>query len=206
MHSAFETQMINMAAKKGLLFKEIRKNLDADHGMPLSRDGREAALATLAAMRDVAKILPPRRLIDEYEKSFSPESPSHVQALWDAFADETGKVMALGVRTLAMIWDATWKAGGGDTDHGRTDPDILRGYYEDSNFLRSVTVDEIEKEIANPSPVVGGHAGGRGRTKGRGKATEGKDRSEFRAAVRTNSRAHVKRTALKKLAKATAKR
>src|SRR6476619_3964039 len=30
-HSAFETQMINMAARKGLLFPEIRKSLGADH-------------------------------------------------------------------------------------------------------------------------------------------------------------------------------
>jgi hypothetical protein len=37
-------------------------------------------------------------------------------------------------RTLAMIWDAAWKAGGGDTDHGRLDPNILRGHYEDLNF------------------------------------------------------------------------
>src|SRR5262249_20661303 len=63
-HSAYETQMINMAAKKNLLFDEIRKNLGADHGMRLARDGREAALATLVCMRDVAKILPPRHLID----------------------------------------------------------------------------------------------------------------------------------------------
>jgi hypothetical protein len=33
-----------------------------------------------------------------------------------------------------MIWDAAWKAGGGDTDHGRLDPNILRGHYEDLNF------------------------------------------------------------------------
>ena len=45
--------MINMAAKKALLFKEIRKNLGADHGLRLVRDGREAALATLTTMRDV---------------------------------------------------------------------------------------------------------------------------------------------------------
>jgi hypothetical protein len=149
-HSAYETQMINMAAKKNLLFKEIRKNLGADHGMALARNGREAALATLATMRDVAKILPPRRLIDVYEKSFAPGSPPHTQALWDAVGKETGKVMALGVRTLAMIWDAAWKAGGGDANHSRIDRGILRGHYEDVNFMRSVTVNEIEQEIANP--------------------------------------------------------
>ena len=159
-HSVFETAMINMAAKHKVLFKEIRKNLGHDHGMPLSRDGREAALATLATMRDVATILPPRELVNEYEKSFRPASPSHPQALWDAFSGETGKVMALGARTLAMIWDAAWKAGGGDTDHGRIEPSVLRGHYEDVNFLRSVTVDDIEKEIAHPTSSAGGRTGG----------------------------------------------
>jgi hypothetical protein len=84
-----------------------------------------------------------------------------VQALWDAFSDETGKVMALGMRTLAMIWDAAWKAGGGDTNHGRIEPGILRGHYENPNFLRSVTVNEIEDEIAHPSPLAGGGGGRR---------------------------------------------
>jgi len=162
-HSAFETQMINMAARKGQLFKEIRKNLGSDHGMTLVRDGREAAVATLKTMRDVAKILPPRRLIDVYEKSFHPGSPPHTQALWDTFSGETGKVMALGVRTLAMIWDAAWAAGGGQSDSGRIAPEILRGHYEDVNFVRSVTVDEIEDEIAHPHSEAGRGAG-RGRT------------------------------------------
>jgi hypothetical protein len=167
-HSAYETQMINMAAKKGLLFKEIRKNLQTDHGMTLARNGREAALATLTLMRDVAKILPPRHLIDIYEESFAPGSPSHNQALWDGVGSETGKVMALGVRTLAMIWDAAWAAGGGNTDHGRIDPDVLRGHYEDVNFVRSVTVDEIEDEIAHPSS-----GGGRGSARATSRRTAG---------------------------------
>lgn len=156
-HSAYETQMINAAAHKGALFKEIRKNLGADHGMNLVEDGREAALATLTCMRDVAKILPPRHIIDVYEKSFAPNSPPHTKALWDALGPQTGKVMALGACTLAMIWDSAWVAGGGNNNHGRINPADLRGHYEDSNFVRSVTVDEIEQEIANPSPISGGH-------------------------------------------------
>ena len=152
-HSIYETQMINMAARKGLLFPEIVKNLDSDHGMPLAADGRGAAKATLACMAGVAKILPPRDLIDGFEESFAPDSLPHTQALWKAFGTQTGKVMALGVRTLAMIWDAAWKAGGGSKNHGRRRPEDLRKLYENPKFLRSVTVNEIEDEIANPSPL-----------------------------------------------------
>ena len=160
-HSAYETQMINMAARRGLLFKEIRKNLGADHGLKLAKDGRGAAVATLTCMHKVAKILPPLVLINAYEKTFMEGSPPQTQALWNTFADETGKVMAFGARTLAMIWDAAWKAGGGQTDHGRIDPGVLRSHYEDVNFVRSVTVDQIEREIANPTPVGGGRTVGR---------------------------------------------
>jgi hypothetical protein len=150
-HSAYETQMINMAASKDVLFKEIQKNLGADHAMQIAPDGRGAAIATLTCMRDVAKVLLPRHLIDVYEQSFAPGSAPHSQFLWNELGSETGQVMALGVRTLAMIWDAAWAAGGGHTNPGRMNPDVLRGHYENPSFIRSVTVDEIEHEIAHGS-------------------------------------------------------
>jgi hypothetical protein len=142
-HSAYETQMINWAARKGLLFKEIRKYLDADHGLPLAADSRAAAVATLTCMHDVAGVLPPRELIDAYEQTFDPDSPPHSQALWEAVGAKTGEVMAIGVRTLAMIWDAAWKAGGGSVNAGRMDPVELRAHYEDVGFMRSHTVDDL---------------------------------------------------------------
>src|SRR4029079_19546002 len=131
--SVFETQMINFAAKKGLLFKEIRKNLGTDHQMALVKDGRGAALATLKTMSDVAGILAPRRLIDKYEETFS-SNTSHVQGLWETFTSKTGKIMALGARTLAMIWDSAWAVGQGNTDHGHIEPDALRSHYHDANL------------------------------------------------------------------------
>lgn len=158
-HSAYETQMINWAAKKGLLFKEIRRNLGNDHAMVPAKDGREAALATLKLMRDVAKLLPPKQMIDTYEETFAPDSAPHSQALWTALGTETGEIMALGVRTLAMIWDAAWKAGQGNKNHGRMKPRDLRACYENPNFVRSVTVHEIENEIANPTPLSGAAPG-----------------------------------------------
>jgi hypothetical protein len=196
-HSAYETQMINMAARSGELFAAIRKNLDANHGMTLAQDGRAAAVATLKLMRDVAKILPPRHLIDVYEASFKPGSPSHPQALWQALREPTGQVMALGARALAMIWDAAWKAGGGTANPGRIDPATLRGCYENPDFLRSVTVDDIEQEIAHPTPLVAGKTGGQPRALGRA-ANRPKPRSHKRAAARTGTRAQSKRAAPKK--------
>jgi hypothetical protein len=153
-HSAYETDMINSAAHQGKLFDEIRLNLATNHGMALVQNGREAALATLKCMHEVATILPPRTLIEVYELSFAPGSLPHTQALWKAVGEATGKVMAVGVRTLAMIWDAAWAAGGGHTNAGRRDPKRLRACYEDLNFLRSVTVNGIEHEIKHPAPLA----------------------------------------------------
>ena len=93
-------------------------------------------------------------LIDAYERSFASGSPPHTKALWSAVSEETGKVMAIGVRTLAMIWDAAWAAGGSNANAGRRDPKRLRACYEDVNFVRSVTVDDIEHEIQHPSQVT----------------------------------------------------
>jgi hypothetical protein len=106
-------------------------------------------------MAEAANILPPRTLIDTFEKSFAPGSPSHTDALWSAFHKETGQVMALSVKTLAMLWDSAWKAGSGSKNHGHRRPEDLRAAYENPNFLRSVTVDEIEDEIAHPTPLDG---------------------------------------------------
>jgi len=152
-HSAYETEMINWAARQGVLFTEIRKNLQANHGMALAGDGRAAAVATLQCMHDVAKLLSPRRLINAYERTFAPGSPPHSQALWTDVGKRTGKVMALGVRTLAMVWDAAWAAGGGNANAGRRNPARLRALYENANFVRSVTVDDIEQEIRTPTPL-----------------------------------------------------
>ena len=151
-HSAYETQMINSAVRKGLLFPEITKNLTTDHGMKLINTGKQAAIATLTLMGDVATVLKPRTIIDVYEQSFA-DGTTHTAALWDGTGEQTGKVMALGVRTLAMLWDAAWNAGGGHNNPGAIDKDKLKELYENQDFLRSVTIKDIEHEIAHPAHI-----------------------------------------------------
>lgn len=148
-HSAYETDMLNKAARDGHLFPEIDKNLHAGHGMGLVPDGRSAAVATLQCMHDVAKVLPPRKIIDAYERSFEPESLPHAAALWQDLGKPTGKVMAIGVRTLALIWESAWVAGGGSTNAGRVSPAKVKRHYQNPHFVKSVTVDEIEDAIKN---------------------------------------------------------
>jgi hypothetical protein len=151
-HEAYETQMINSAVKKKVLFPEVEKNLGANHNMALVTSGKEAAIATLTLMRDVAATLKPRDIIDVYEQSFVDGTP-HTTALWDGTHVKTGKIMALGIRTLAMLWDAAWAAGGGQHNAGALNKDDLKALYGNRDFVRSVTVNGIEHEIAHPAPI-----------------------------------------------------
>jgi hypothetical protein len=145
--------MINSAAGKGALFTKIRENLPHTEGMLPVADGREAAVATLALMRDVAADLSPRTIINAFEQSFTQDAIPRSTFLWNKLGDATGLVMARGARTLAMIWDSAWAAGGGAQSGGRIDKALLREQYENPHFMRSVTVNEIEEEIRNPTPL-----------------------------------------------------
>lgn len=152
-HSAYESDAIDYAVRHGELFPEVLANFGADHGLALVGDGRGAAVATLKCMDEVARILPPKRIVDVYERSFV-DDVSRPKALWEALHKESGEVLAWGARTLAMIWDAAWAAGGGlPANPGRQDRDTLRDLYENPNFVKSVTVDDIEHEIAHPTPL-----------------------------------------------------
>ena len=152
-HEAYETQMINSAMKKGKLFPAIENNLGADHNMALVHTGKDAAKATLTLMRDVAGILPPRDIIDVYEQTLA-DGTMHTTALWAGTGTQTGQIMALGIRTLAMLWDAAWAAGRGHRNAGQLTKESLRALYEDTNFLKSVAVNGIEHEVAHPTPLT----------------------------------------------------
>lgn len=154
-HSAYESDMLNFAAKANELLPEIERHLKADHQLDLVATGSEAGLATLELMDKVAKILPPMKLIDLFEAKggFENKSSGFKAAFWSATKAETGQIMALGARTLAMIWDAAWTAGGGaathdDKDLVKRDRDRLRALYEDAQFLPSRTIDDVSSVLA----------------------------------------------------------
>src|SRR5689334_12791133 len=120
--------------------------------MTLVQNGKGAAIATLTLMRDVARILPPRDIIDIYEQSFADDT-THTTALWTRTGTQTGKVMAMGIRTLAMLWEAAWTAGGGHINAGQVTRADLKALYENTNFLRSAAVNDVEHEILHPAPL-----------------------------------------------------
>lgn len=154
-HSAFETAMLNMAAGKGLLIPAIQPFLVLPtNPMPKKiATGRDAALATLTLMDDVATKLSPKKIIDTYEASFQSSKPRS-QAIWDELHVETGRVIAAGAVMLARLWDAAWKAGSGNGNPGRLDPDKVRQCYENPAFVKSCYIGNVDKEIASPTPFT----------------------------------------------------
>jgi hypothetical protein len=148
-HSKYESELIDYAAKNNMLFPEIEGNLDADHELGLVSTGRDAGIATLELMDKVANILSPSELADIFENNggFENSKNAFMQVFWEATKTQTGQVMALGARYLAMIWDSAWEQGGGDTNRqselGLRNRDNLKSFYEDPKFVQSYTIDEI---------------------------------------------------------------
>lgn len=159
-HSAYESDMLDFAAKANELLPEIERNLAADHQLALVETGGEAGIAILKLMDEVAGILSPTDLINLFEEKggFENKTNAFKATFWDATKAETGKVMALGARTLAMLWDAAWARGDGaahdDADLVVRDRDALRALYEDAKFIPSLTIDDIASVLATGSQTA----------------------------------------------------
>jgi len=120
------------------------------------RAGKDAARATLVLMDDVANVLPPRTILECYEKHLDDgHAPVSTQdAMWEELGDQTADVMVRGARTLAMTWDAAWAVGngGGVTDEqlGAVDQSEVQRRYVDTSFVPSLTLEQAEAQLQVP--------------------------------------------------------
>ena len=147
-HGAYETAMLSANATD--LLRRIAEKLPSNgkHGLPLASNGKAMAIATLKLMGDVAAILPPQRILEVFETSGAGRGAATLGPMWEEFADPTAEVMALGARTLAMLWEATWSLGNGAaipaTKLKALGEDAVRTLYIDKSFVPSVTLDKIK--------------------------------------------------------------
>ena len=112
-HVAFEDDMLD--AKYDVILKALVKKLGASHGMKLAKNGQEAGFAVLELARRCRKKLPPKSIVDAYGDLVLTGKKSQATAvLWSKFGTRTVDVIADGCRTLAMLWESAWVAGGGD--------------------------------------------------------------------------------------------
>ena len=143
-HSTYEDKMVDRFSRD--LLKRIAPAAAAfTDTIPSIRGGRDAAFATVTLMSQVAGILPPRTICDEYIRLGGGSSAHVVEGLWTAFSDQTAMVMGAGARYLAAIWDAAFAVAGAALPSPPTSvPEAtLAGIYKDSKFVPSVTLDKI---------------------------------------------------------------
>jgi hypothetical protein len=98
-------------------------------------------------MNRSAQTIPPKKLVDAYINAGGTPTAPVRDKLWEKFDYKTAEVMTDGARVLARIWEGAWNEGNGNnipnSDLGPIDPDILRGHYEDENFVESLDLDQI---------------------------------------------------------------
>jgi hypothetical protein len=110
-HEDYEQNMF-----KGTHGQEMKTRLQAKVSAPRGANvtsGRDAALATVAMMRDTFAAIPPAKLVKFYNKQLRADTPKGelLDNLWNEFGDDTIEVMAKGCRLLAHLWNSAWEQG-----------------------------------------------------------------------------------------------
>jgi len=140
-HSAFETKMLK--SKAAIMITQLNAALAIPNPGVLVASSQAAAELVVTLMSDVNTLLPPAAICANFAANRS------TQKLWDAFGVKTVEAIAMGVRTLAVIWASAWKQGKGETKVPVAALKIiskakLKNLYEDRDkFVPSVHLDEI---------------------------------------------------------------
>jgi hypothetical protein len=145
-HSVYETKMIDRFATD--LVTAIAAKVGQLEPLPEVTSGAGAALATVELMDRSAKTLPPTDLVNTYIRAGGTNHAAERNALWDNFHDQTATLMADGARVLGMLWKSAWIAANGPSVSANKiaaiEPSTLRELYENSAFVPSLTLDDIE--------------------------------------------------------------
>lgn len=143
-HSCYETAMIDRFGSE--LIPQLANARDSVRADIIEiRSGEDAAIAVLQLMAFTAKTLPPRAIVDAFIAAGGKPTVGVQTALWKKFGAHTVKIMQAGADVLALLWEAAWKAGGGDAlpAHGACDPQALQAIYTKPDFAPSLDLDTI---------------------------------------------------------------
>jgi hypothetical protein len=142
-HSSYEKDMVE---------RHVFEIIQGLTGIPASDDdlleeGREAAVAVVALMRDTFANTPPDKIVKKFQSLRDQgEKPAAIaDALWKAFGDTTLANMADGCRLLAHLWESAWNSGGGNKQgkHNAVPEERLDEIYRNPDFVRSLTLDKV---------------------------------------------------------------
>jgi hypothetical protein len=143
-HSTYEDKMVGRHSTE-LLSSIGPAAANFSGKIPPITNGREAAYATVTLIAQVAAILPPSKLCDEYIRLGGGSSAHVVDGLWTAFEKETAQVMGVGARYLAAIWDAAYAAAKAPlpAQAGAIPEATLAAIYQDKTFVPSLWLSQI---------------------------------------------------------------
>ena len=143
-HATYEDKMVDRFSKQ-LLPSIGPEAINYAGAIPPIASGRDAAFATVTLMSQVATILPPATLCNEYIRLGGGGSVRVVEGLWSAFGADTATVMGAGARFLAAIWDAAFAVAGTPLppNTGTVPEATLAEIYQDTTFVPSLTLDKI---------------------------------------------------------------
>jgi hypothetical protein len=152
-HEDYEQNMF-----KGVRGNDMKTRLAAKARRSGSRvkNGREAAIETVAMMRAAFTRVPPKTLIGRYNQLLRADvtKTELLDTLWHEFGDATVDVMAMGSRLLARLWESAWVQGGGDAKlkGGVQKQADLAKCYGRKTFLKSYLLTEIAAHLQGVPP------------------------------------------------------
>jgi len=125
---------------------EVQDLVESAGRWPVRIDtGRDAAVQTVALMRQTFTILKPAKIVDVYANG---------DDLWVKFHKPTVTTIANGVRFLARVWDDAWRLGGRKlpaTGSLAVTEQALIDLYRDPDFLPSRRIADFAPLLENPT-------------------------------------------------------
>lgn len=187
-HSVYETTMIGRHGRDLIKMIPDAKTADVPEiqlgGEPT---GRNAAEAVVALMQRTVKRLAPLTIVDLFDQHMG---SGQVDTLWDKLKAPTAACMQDGAKTLARVWEAAWRAGGGEerAQGGAFNQNDLRALYSDLGFLPSYALQNLTLSADDKIvPVAGTPVPARSPTR-----AAGSKRSKSSAKRRASSKARAK--------------
>ena len=144
-HGIYEETMLEAKPADALTLVDKKIAAMNAPALPNNATGHDAAVQVIRLMNDAQKRLSPMDIIKADDPTLTKKK--RAERLWNnaTIRDATAKSLADSVLTLAAIWTAAWKAGGGPTIASsklikfNTD-DLIDIYRGEKNFLTSMSL------------------------------------------------------------------
>jgi len=133
-HSKYETEMPDRYAVD--IIAGVNQALQGAQVRADIQDGKAAALAVIALMRNSLAALPPLDIIQAFDEATGTQRLPH---MWQVLGPRTIQCLAAGVACMASLWESAWAQGNGDaiakSKLRKQTTKSLKTLYTDKTFL-----------------------------------------------------------------------